>query len=738
MKQNKLIVRVKNTELTNMLDELVELESHESSTLANSKCQYTEEFMSEFILRLESFLLPEDKSAPDKYTLHLDAGTFQRYNKRKRQLSQRLASELTKYILDNGHTTQHPIKVGFALETYRNSDISNQNSDSYLEIYCEFSREYLELNSDELQSTTNDVQEPEPHGIQTSESPTTEEKSDEAERLVSPSSNDRIENTAPENILASLITAEKTYHLTKPRTSLGRRESNDIIVSNLAVSRNHAEITVDAGKFLLKDLSSRNGVYLNGKLIKNAEINNNDIISLDKASKINFRFEIVEQYSVIPSDNFLEHFNRGLALRREKRWDSAAKEFFEAIRLGDKSARPYFNIAVIKFHQRDYEQSIENFQKGLEIEQDNAFAHADLGKVYQITEQWEKAIEHFKSALEIEPNHKAANRRLSRIEEVYQIYQDVDSQLSRAENQQIPQLDAEQSEKKPESQKEEIESEEIESQLDADEVSRGFDLDDEPQSEMIAQAELSPKRMEDEFSLDLMIGAEVQQRLMPEVPDFPGLDIAAHTIPARGVSGDYYDFIPDDNQHLWIAVADVSGKSIGGAILMSETRSLLRTNVKYGLPLEAVITQVNNTIYEDTADDKFITMFIGTLDMSNKTFEYCNVGHNPPALYRSQSKELLTLNVGGPVAGVLPDAPYQTERINLANGDALVFYTDGITETMNEIEELFGEDRLHQLFTENASLESQQVIEAISNQVEEFSAGDFEDDATLVVVKVNE
>jgi sigma-B regulation protein RsbU (phosphoserine phosphatase) len=232
-----------------------------------------------------------------------------------------------------------------------------------------------------------------------------------------------------------------------------------------------------------------------------------------------------------------------------------------------------------------------------------------------------------------------------------------------------------------------------------------------------------------------MVGAEVQRRLMPEVPTFPELDIAAYTIPARGVSGDYYDFVPLDSQKLWLAIADVSGKSIGGAILMSEARSILRTNIRHGLPLEAVISQVNNTIYEDTASDKFITMFVGTLDILNKTFEYCNAGHNPTTLYRSQSQQLCTLDIGGPVAGVLPDAPYETEHINLEGGDALMFYTDGITEAMNDAEELFGEERLHQLFTQNASLEAQQIIETISKQVQEFSAGNFEDDATLLVVK---
>jgi len=640
-----------------------------------------------------------------------------------------LSSELTKYILDNGNTTRRPIEVGFALGTYNSSDIfasirrlsldTDETLASYIEIHCEFSRRKSKSNSDEVQSTVDEEQNGEHLDNRKVEFPT-EEKSEEDEEISPASSSStkvihsdskskghenfigstNSEGTASNpstNILAFLITAKESYHLTKPKTSIGRRQNNDIVVSDLTISRNHAEIMADSNKFTLKDLSSRNGTYLNGKPIKVAEIKNNDIISLDKAGKISFRFEIAEQYAVIPSEDFLEHFNRGLALRREKRWDSAAKEFFEAIRLGDKSARPYFNIAIIKFHQGDYEQAIANFQEGLAIEPDNASAHADLGKVYQIIEQWEKAIEHLQKALELKPEHEAAKRRLSRIEEVYKIYQDADRQLSEQES---------------ESQEREVKPV-------------------QPEKSKISSTD-------DEMSLDLMIGAEVQRRLMPEMPNFPGLDISAYTIPARGVSGDYYDFIPIDDQKLWIAVADVSGKSIGGAILMSEARSVLRINIKHGLPLESVIAQVNNTIYEDTASDKFITMFVGTLDISNKTFEYCNVGHNPPALYRSQSQQLRTLDAGGPVAGVLPDAPYETERINLESGDALMLYTDGITEAMNAAEELFGEERLYQLFTENASFEAQQIIEVISNQVKEFSIGNFEDDATLVMVKVNE
>ncbi|MFQ6040778.1 MAG: SpoIIE family protein phosphatase [Candidatus Poribacteria bacterium] len=749
MKQNKLIIRVKRAELINVLDELANLGSDKLSTKAvKNNCPDAQEFLNEFIQKMKSCLLPSNECAPDRYILYLDAGSLQRYNKRKQQLSQRLVAELTKYILANGYTMRRSLEVGFALANHADTfssvhEVSSDTNNAYgawLEIHCEFSRSNSQLSPDGLKSLIYQGRNGEHPDAQTSSnhpedkpardalisdeegfssSPPAKSEAHNAAKNIEGTTFDETASIPSTNILASLITAKETHHLTKPKTSIGRREENDIVVSDLTVSRNHAEIIADAGKFILKDLSSKNGTYLNGERIEVAEIKNNDIISLDRAGKISFRFEMAEQYAVISSENFLEHFNRGLALRREKRWDSAAKEFLEAIRLGDKSARPYFNIAVIKFHQGDYEQSIENFQKGIAIEPDNASAYADLGKVYQITEQWEKAIEHFQKALEFKPNHEAAKRRLSRIEEVYEIYQDaknlgLSAKRIETNGQLRLTVDSQLDKQKSESQEIEVKSSPVEPRLYRDET----------------------PSLEDDFSFDLMVGAEVQRRLMPEVPKFPELDIAAYTIPARGVSGDYYDFVPLDSQKLWLVIADVSGKSIGGAILMSEARSILRANIKHGLPLEAVISQVNNTIYEDTASDKFITMFVGTLDLLNKTFEYCNAGHNPTTLYRSQSQQLRTLDVGGPAAGILPDAPYETARVNLESGDALMFYTDGITEAMNTAEELFGEERLHQLFTQNASLEAQQIIEVISNQVKEFSAGDFEDDATLLVVKV--
>jgi len=479
-----------------------------------------------------------------------------------------------------------------------------------------------------------------------------------------------------DDALARLKSGQEVYLITKHQTCIGRSNSCDIVISNPTVSRRHAEIICDAGKFILRDLSSTNGVYHNGIRVSEAEIASNSLVALDRFGKIAFRFEIVEQYTVIDSIVPNEHFAKGVSLQHEKRWDSAAKEYLEAIRLGMKSARPYFNLGVISFHQGNVVQAIAYLQKGLSIEPNNVPAHADLGKLYESTGELQQAIEHLQRALKLEPDNETVQRRLARISEAQRIHQEAEEQLG--EKTSLVQVD---------------------------------------------------------LSVDLMFAAETQRLFQPETPNITGWDIAAHTLPAREVTGDYHDFIPLNAGQLAVAIADVSGKGMAAAILMSGVRSSLRANIKQGFPLAEVMNRVNITVYEDTAPEKFITLFVGVLDVSTKTFTYCNAGHNYPILYRSRSQRLNTLECGGVMTGFLPDVSYQTEEIMLEAGDALLFYTDGITEATDSSKQMFGEDRLQRLFLGNISLQAQRIVDAIYAEVKAFSAGNIQDDATLIVVK---
>jgi len=248
---------------------------------------------------------------------------------------------------------------------------------------------------------------------------------------------------------------------------------------------------------------------------------------------------------------------------------------------------------------------------------------------------------------------------------------------------------------------------------------------------------------------ELQVAKEIQRRLLPEsVPQIEGVDIAAMNVPSTQVGGDYYDFIPIDDKRWGIMIADVSGKGVPAGILMGTTRSAFRTQlalfpahmtdmeVEYSVPL--TISKMNSFLYKDTESHKFVTIFYVILDVEKKSFTYTNAGHNPQLLYRPQDKTELLLTAGGIMVGVMEDAPFEKDTVVLKVGDALVLYTDGITDAINQEEEFFGEERLFQLVKEHSSLSAQELLDKIYGEITDFSKGAPQfDDITLIVLKID-
>jgi len=650
----KSIIKIVFVGLTDMLERLAELLVEKPFTV---KGKGAEEFVKEIIRRMrdEEVILPEDKYVPDKYTMSICTQMFERYGGSLRlKLAEQLASELRKEVERNGYRTQQPIQV--ILVEGKHNDVRS------VKIECEIS-----------ESAHPEIPEKK------------EEKAEEAkeEKLGEKLPQGGEESVPPEKgivdegVIARLRTEGDVYEITQPITKIGRLQKNTIAIRKPTVSREHAEIIHEAGNFALKDLESKNGTFRNGERIDETEIVNGDILSLDRAGKVSFHFEIIDPYEVIDSQNPREHFKQGLALHREKRWDSAAKEYLEAIRFGSPSARPHFNLGIIAFNKGNTAKAIEHFKDGLELEPYNAQAHADLGKLCGLNGEFDLAIAELAMALQLDPENGSAQRRLARFKEQQQIHQ---SALAEA------------------------------------------------QEEIILET--------DELKRELISAAAVQRHLLPESPELEGLDIAAHNLPALEVTGDYYDFIPIDEQKFGIAIADVSGKGMAAALLMSGLRANLRAIVKPDVSVSEVISQINDSVHADTTPEKFITMIYGLLDAENLTFSYCNAGHNYPILYRAQSKQLEILEEGGLIAGVMPGVSYEPECLSLESGDVLLLYTDGITEAENTAEEYFGTERLGQLVRENSSLNAQQLIQSIYSKVKDFCVGNLHDDATLVVIKV--
>ncbi len=247
----------------------------------------------------------------------------------------------------------------------------------------------------------------------------------------------------------------------------------------------------------------------------------------------------------------------------------------------------------------------------------------------------------------------------------------------------------------------------------------------------LLQAAIEKERMDKE----LQVAAQVQYLLLPqEIPQVTDLDISATYIPCREVSGDFYDVIKiDDNRYIFI-VADVSGKGVPGAMLVSTMQATLRAYLEYSDDLLTVISRLNEKIIRNTTDDRYITFFMGLYNAKDHSFKYVNAGHNFPLLLQPDGS-LKKLSVGGIFLGYRT-WEYEMEAVQLDKNSGLFLFTDGLIEAMNGDEEEFGNARLETVILDNQNLSADALKEKIIEQVNQFiDARKLDDDFTLLVAK---
>jgi sigma-B regulation protein RsbU (phosphoserine phosphatase) len=308
---------------------------------------------------------------------------------------------------------------------------------------------------------------------------------------------------------------------------------------------------------------------------------------------------------------------------------------------------------------------------------------------------------------------------------------------------------------------------------------------------VIENAKLVERMVEEEgLRRELSLATEVQRRLFPaNPPECEELELAGFCQPARGVGGDYYDFLELDDQQIGIAVADVAGKGISAALLMSIVQASLRSQARAARgSLSDLVSTMNRLMYSSTTESSYATFFYAQFDERSRRLTYVNAGHNPPFLMRAGGDERdaaearlmlrcnraaaggapsmiqgagagvalmeapvastnkaeaatakLTrmLTSGGPVIGVFSDCVYEQETIQLERGDVLVAYTDGVTEALNAEGEEFGECRLERVLAASARLSADEISERIVERVRQWcGSAPQHDDLTFVVLKV--
>jgi sigma-B regulation protein RsbU (phosphoserine phosphatase) len=263
--------------------------------------------------------------------------------------------------------------------------------------------------------------------------------------------------------------------------------------------------------------------------------------------------------------------------------------------------------------------------------------------------------------------------------------------------------------------------------------------------ENLLQTAAEKKRLEEE----LRIARQIQMSLLPRGPlDLPGLSVTALCVPAREVGGDYYDFFRLPGGLLGVLIADVSGKGTSAALYMAELKGLVLSLSQIYLSPRQLLTEVNRIISDNLDTRSFITMTYAVIDLKAGRMTYARAGHTPLIFMRSLAADepVRVLAPSGLVVGLhIPGAHdkfielLEEETLDLANGDVIVLYTDGVSEAMNHDAELFGDSRLSRIIEEHGHLESGELRERILREIESFvGAADQHDDMTMILMKVEQ
>ncbi len=235
----------------------------------------------------------------------------------------------------------------------------------------------------------------------------------------------------------------------------------------------------------------------------------------------------------------------------------------------------------------------------------------------------------------------------------------------------------------------------------------------------------------------LQLAKDVQLGLLPNSePKIQGYSFAGVCIPTYVIGGDYFDYIPIDEDRIAIVIADVSGDGVPAALIMAAFRALLRYNAKLFSDPVQMMNLMNKQVCEFMRKRDFISIIYGILNHKNHSFVYCNCGHNPALHYSSKTTQLLESD--GPSLNLIKDAEFKSSELNLENNDLILFYTDGVIEIFNKDKKQFGLERLIDIFNSNFNRKPNEIIDKIISLTKEFSSSDFyNDDFTMLVLKRN-
>ena len=240
---------------------------------------------------------------------------------------------------------------------------------------------------------------------------------------------------------------------------------------------------------------------------------------------------------------------------------------------------------------------------------------------------------------------------------------------------------------------------------------------------------------------DLSVAREIQHAILPrsfklKMEDADLVDIYASMVAAKDVGGDFYEFFPIDDHRIGFTIADVSGKGVPAAIFMAVSRTLLKATGLRDVASNVCIQMVNDMLCGESVESMFVTVFYGIYDLKTGEIDFTNAGHNPPYILHADGTVEMLKSECNLVLGAIEGMTFKNESLRLNPGDALVMFTDGVTEAENKDHEQFGEARLEAALAELKGAESKQIVDKVNAKVKEFVAGAAQsDDITQLVIR---
>ncbi|GEM_PF-330278 len=543
------------------------------------------------------------------------------------------------------------------------------------------------------------------------------------------------------------------FPLRKGINGIGRSATNVVQVIDRRMSRNHAEVIIDVEGPRVRDLGSKNGTYLNNlRLEGTAPIKTGDRIRIGETI---FLFEMEEGSTPHSGEITTKSFR----LVDEKQWGRTA----ESVRAG---ADPHLTVRVDAAEG----ELLKDSHRRLEILYQVADA---IRSILDLDELLEKIMDIIFSVVQPDRGYillrddageemtpRVLKRRDGKIEEEIQISHSIVHKCVEGGTSLLV-TDATTDQRFSAS--ESIVLNRIRSAMCAplifkDEVLGVVYVD--TQSRIVAysreelelltgianqsataiiNAKLHEQLVEQhKLAREMEIARSIQMNLLPKAyPDLPGYDISAMSLPAKQVGGDYYDFHALEDGRVGLTIADVSGKGVPAAFLTAVTRTYIKSEAQRPDASPGGILQfINKQIYEDVTNDMYVTLVFGVLSPKEGVFRYVNAGHAYPLLFEAKTQKVRELDQGGTFIGILEEVDFDEGEIQMAPGDVLVLYTDGVTDMNNPKEELWGRENLEKTIKENLQSGAEDIRNAIFDACQKHRGeADQFDDFTLIVIK---